>query len=390
MDKKILLLILSLFLLSTFANTVNAQDSDLFESVISFFGESQGLKYLTVDLASDFNSGSPSTEAQGIAKILFMLLFFTVLFGASSLAPGIKTFDKKLRISITFLVALIAGLTIPTTWLSFVVQTYGGLFVLGLLLVPAVVLLYANFKWVEGDDRGTQFVKFMFMAALLFIFQHVKNVVGGMDIGILKFFAGAAEVVFGAFMFWYLAVGVIFGKSEEAKEKAEEDEGLLGKIWNLFKKGKELQTTKEKAKKEIKEKAKKEIIKVVPPEKRARRNQDFTRRMLGVLENSLYRIKQGQALSDPKEIKNSFDKAVKAMDIARRRGIGVLEDVMKDITDSGIQNEIKVAESELLRLYKDMSKTDIVKNPSLLKNYQKALEDYIALVTTLMKKIKVY
>lgn len=387
--KKIILLLVFLMLLSSFSVAVSAQEGDIFDKVLNFFRESEGLKYLTVDLASDFSSGNPSPAAQAIAKVLFIILFFAVLFGASSLAPGIKDFNKNIRISISFLLALIAGLAIPTGWLSAVVQTYSGLFILGLLLVPAVILLFANFKWVEGDDRGTQFVKAMFMAALLFIFQHVKNVVAGMNSGVLKFFAGLAEVIFGFLLIWYLIVGVILGKSEEAKEKIEDEESLLKKLLNLGKK-KEPKTAEEKAEEEAEEKEK---GKTVPPKKRKRRKNEFENRVLRYLENSIIFLRETHQLKEAGDLpaaKKRFGDAKRNITRAKNYGIGFLDKLLEDVNEPEIKNQLKALESELLRLSSLMAKTDIEKHPMFLERYKNTLAKYIASITGLMKKIKVY
>lgn len=239
MNKKpIIFLLLSIFIFSLFAGIAQAKTAS--EYWDDFTG-SKALQFLTVDMVSQFQTGSPSTEALMVAKILFILLLFAILFGASSMAPGVNKFSKNIRIGITLLLSVIAGIAIRSEWIVSVIQTYGGLFILALLLLPLVLLVYANFKWVTGEGRGIQLIKFIFMIALLFVLQHVNNVAKGMDISVLSTAVGIMEIIFGILAFWYLIIGFIMNSSGIGKDKLAETE--VGK-W--FKKAGAYWPTKER------------------------------------------------------------------------------------------------------------------------------------------------
>ena len=155
MNKKLIVFsLLTICMLSLFSGFANAGLGDVWDDISG----SKFTKVIFVDIGESLEEGTdPSLEAKIVVKILFGLLFFALLFGGTALAPGIKDFSKNIRIAISFLIAAIASVAIPPKWIFSVIQTYGGGFILALLFVPIIILVYANFKWVEGKDRGTTF-----------------------------------------------------------------------------------------------------------------------------------------------------------------------------------------------------------------------------------------
>lgn len=219
MNKKVILLVLSLILIGLFANTVSAaEDTDVFEDIVDFFGESTGLKFLTVDLAEEMSKDNPSTEALAITKVLVMLLLFAIIFGASSF---IKQFNRNIKITVSLLISILVGVAIPSAWITAVVRLYIGLVILALIAAPMILLIYANFKWLKGTGRGTYFFKSLLTASMLFCIHVAARIDMGSTTGadVATFVIDLFEIFFIFALFYYLIWGIVFNNAGASAKK---------------------------------------------------------------------------------------------------------------------------------------------------------------------------
>ncbi len=160
------------------------------ESSFSFKPEDLGkaggwLSFIFKDLSEKVLQG----DASGIigARILFLILIFSVLFGVSQIVLG--TWQKNIRMAIALILALVSSLAIPGGLLITASQVWGGAVWLAMVLVPVIAGFYALYEWkvLQGETRGVYFTKLIIASVILFISTYLAGGVAG--------FVGAAETV---------------------------------------------------------------------------------------------------------------------------------------------------------------------------------------------------
>jgi hypothetical protein len=228
MKREITIIALLVLLVSLLAVGVSAQDDDGLDIIGSIKGSTQ-LKYLFVDLPTELNNENPSDESLIVAKVIFGILIFAILFAVSNLG-SIGQFSKNARVSIAALVSLIAAVTIPTSMLLTVIKLYGGSMLLFFVGVIVVVLFFAIFKWIKGEDRASYFTKFALTGLMLFTLQQAVNIVDGLDIPYVGTAIGLLRWIFVFLLFYYIIVGVFLDKGKETAKKVS---GALDKEHQL-------------------------------------------------------------------------------------------------------------------------------------------------------------
>lgn len=216
MNKKLMLLVLSVVLMGLFASSVSAQS--IFDDVKNFFEESPGLRFLTVDLANEFAQDPPSALAMSVGKVLFMILLFAILFGASSLMQ----FDKNIRIAVSALIAIIVGIFTPSEWFTAIVKLYTGGIIFALIAVPVVLLFWLNFKYFKEANRFTYLIKTGLAFGMLFCINVAANIslVGVPAAKTIEFILEALRVAAFVMIFYYFVWGVLLKTAGKKTKEA--------------------------------------------------------------------------------------------------------------------------------------------------------------------------
>lgn len=100
-------------------------------------------------------------------KLIFSLLMFSILFGASQLL--FKNHMTGVRIAVCAILSIITMVTIPPALLISIANMFGAFFVLFAVGIPTLIGFWIIFRALEGDDRFTHFVKFIICAIFFYV-----------------------------------------------------------------------------------------------------------------------------------------------------------------------------------------------------------------------------
>ena len=238
MRKKVFsLLILSIFLLSGFAFSVLAQydgGGGVFEGPIALIK-----KYI----ADPLFGGKALTEDTALLRMVFGLLLFSILFGASSIALG--SYAKNTRIAISLLLALIAVIAVPANLLQSVAKLYGGVFIAFLLALPVVGGIYLMFKTFKDPTKVNYAIKFGIAFILFYVtgrfgtkgLVSIGGAAGTLSSGIFKGISSVMELASAAFLFlWLYYLVKIFTAEAGVSAGGEGIEGAAKQV-ESFKRG---------------------------------------------------------------------------------------------------------------------------------------------------------
>lgn len=172
--------LLSLFLIGLLALSVHADITDAIQKSFS----SGILKFIFYDFAEGLQKGTPAGVVGG--RILFALLIFSVLFGASQLV--LKNYAQNIRIMIASIIALIASFAMPAGAIVSIAVLWGGLFYFLTSFVIVAAAFFIIFKVYPGEEREHYFIKFVIAAIMAYVMTSLTG-------GYIGLFGGSKTIL---------------------------------------------------------------------------------------------------------------------------------------------------------------------------------------------------
>ena len=108
-----------------------------------------------------------------LLKLIFMLLIFSILYGASNLALG--KFAHNVRIIIALIMAIIATAALPTTLLATIAGMWGGAMVALMIAVPILGGVFLMFKTFGEPTKFNYAAKFGIALVMFWLVGAVTN-----------------------------------------------------------------------------------------------------------------------------------------------------------------------------------------------------------------------
>lgn len=182
MNKKLLLFLMSLILVSMFASAVRAVDPEG-TNLINIIKDSATLRYLAVDFIAGLKQTPPDPGAVTVARVLFIIMIIIVINSLLSITPQIKEWNKNARVGLAIIISLIAGIAIPKEYLVKVIAGAGYILILIPMALFVVLCYYGIFKWFPGTDRTDYVWKALFAGFAGYLLATIATLLDGVGKG---------------------------------------------------------------------------------------------------------------------------------------------------------------------------------------------------------------